>query len=217
MVARGYRGSAFSAVLAAVIVCVASLSGCVGTAQPEVNPGGVNTSAPHTGTTAPQPEATSQAVSVELAQLPIGGAPTADPTTGDDTCVTVNWAGQQDTATIPADVQITITGAVFSTDVYAVADQGCGDDHPSCTDFVFVTDSQGCNLAIAPTGSTDFTGTEPAVSLSGTGTCVGGQTADCVAFLTAVEGGAGASIQLDPPPSSEGASRVPAAQRGVVA
>ncbi len=217
MDARGNRGSAFSVVLAAVIVCVASLAGCVGTAQPEVHPSGVDTSAPNTGTTGPAPDTQSQAVSVELAQLPIGGNTTQDQTTFADTCVTINWIVQQDAAKIPSGVQITITGANFSTDVYAVADQGCADDHPPCIGFVFDAGHQACNLAIAPTGSQDATGTEPAVSIGGKVTCVDGQSADCVAFLSAVANEQSLSIPLDPPPSNQGAAPGRPDRRGAVA
>ena len=105
------RGSAFSAVLAAVIVCALGLAGCVGATQPEVTPGGVGTSAPQTGTTAPSPDTQSHSVSVELAQLPIGGNTTQDQATLADSCVTINWIVQQDAAKIPSDVQITISGA----------------------------------------------------------------------------------------------------------
>jgi hypothetical protein len=192
-------------VLAAVVVCVASLAGCVGTAQPEVSPGGLDTSAPNTGTTAPSPDNASQGVSVELAQLPIGGTTTQDQTTFADTCVTINWIVQQDAAKIPSDVQITITGATFSTDVYTLADQGCAGDHPDCIGFVFDAGHQACDLAIAPTGSQDSTGTEPAVSIGGDVTCVDGQTADCTAFLAAVADEKSLSIPLDPPPSTQGA------------
>ncbi|NEN06611.1 hypothetical protein G3T36_12115 [Diaminobutyricibacter tongyongensis] len=196
------RGSAFSVVLAAVIVCAASLAGCVGTAQPEVTPGGVNTSAPETGTTAPQPDNQSQAVSVQLAQLPIGGSPSAQDDAGADTCVTISWVGQQDAA-IPSRVTVTITGGSFSTDVYAHADQGCSSG-PDCVGFVFEAGNQGqqCNLAIAPTGSQDATGTEPAVSLTGNVTCLDGKTAECDTFLTAVQNDPNVSISLDPPPAA---------------
>ena len=217
MDARGYRGSAFSVVLAAVIVCVASLAGCVGTAQPEVTPGGVDTSAPNTGTTAPSPDTQSQAVSVELAQLPIGGNTTQDQTTFADTCVTINWIVQQDAAKIPSDVQIAITGASFSTDVYALADQGCADDHPPCIGFVFDAGHQACDLAIAATGSQDATGTEPAVSIAGDVTCVDGETADCTAFLAAVADEQSLSIPLDPPPSTQSDGRRATERSGALA
>jgi hypothetical protein len=207
MNARGFRGSAFSVVLAAVIVCVASLAGCVGTAQREVQPGGVDTSAPNTGTTAPEPDTQSQAVSVELAQLPIGGNTTQDQTTFADTCVTINWIVQQDAAKIPSDVQIAISGASFSTDEYAVADQGCADDHPPCIGFVFDVDHQACNLAIAATGAEGSADTEPAVSLSGNVICLEGETTGCTAFLSAVAEEESLSIPLDPPPTTQGAGR----------
>ncbi|WP_345764354.1 hypothetical protein [Diaminobutyricibacter sp. McL0608] len=208
------RGSAFSVVLATVIVCVAGLAGCVGTAAPEVDPGHVDTSAPNTGTTAPQPENTSQAVSVELAQLPIGGNTTQDQTTSADTCVTINWIVQQDAAKIPSDVKIQITGAAFSTDVYTLADQGCANDHPACIGFVFDAGHQACNLAITPTGSLDSTGTEPAVSLGGNVTCVDGQTPECTDFLNAVATEPSVTIPLDPPPSEQGAGPAPSDRGG---
>ena len=210
------RGSAFSVVLAAVIVCVASLAGCVGTAQPEVTPGGVNTSAPETGTTAPKPENQSQAVSVQLAQLPIGGAPSAQDDTGADTCVTISWVGQQDAA-IPPRVTVTITGGSFSTDVYAHADQGCASG-PDCIGFVFESGNQGqqCNLAIAPTGSQDSTGTEPAVSLTGNVSCLDGATAECDTFVNAVKNDPNVSIGLDPPPAAPATSLDAIEPRGVV-
>ncbi len=217
MDARGYRGSAFSVVLAAVIVCVASLAGCVGKAAPEVNPGGVDTSAPSTGTAAPSPDTQAQGVSVELAQLPIGGNTTQDQSTFADTCVTINWIVQQDAAKIPSDVQISITGATFSTDVYALADQGCAGDHPACIGFVFDAGHQACDLAIAPTGSQDSTGTEPAVSIAGDVTCVDGQTPDCASFLAAVANEQSLSIPLDPPPTNQGAGSTPADRRGAAA
>ena len=217
MNARGFRGSAFSVILAAVIVCVASLAGCVGTAQREVTPGGVGTSAPNTGTTGPAPDTQAQSVSVELAQLPIGGNTTQDQTTFADTCVTINWIVQQDAAKIPSDVQITITGASFSTDVYALAEQGCANDNPPCIGFVFDAGHQACNLAIAPTGSSDSTGTEPAVSIAGNVKCVDGQTPDCVSFLTAVSNEQSLSIPLDPPPTNQGAGAGTMSRDGAVA
>ncbi len=216
MDARRNRGSAFSVFLAAVIVCVVSLAGCVGTTQPEVTPGGVGTSAPQTGTTAPAPDNQSQAVSVQLAQLPIGGNTTQDQTTFADTCVTINWIVQQNAAKIPSDVQITITGADFSTDVYALAGQGCAGDHPACIGFVFDAGHQACDLAVASTGSQDATGTEPAVSIRGDVTCIRGETADCAAFLAAVPNERSLSIPLDPPPSVQTAGLAATGSPGAV-
>jgi hypothetical protein len=114
-------------------------------------------------------------------------------------------------------VQITITGASFSTDVYTLADQGCPGDHPACIGFVFDAGHQVCDLAITPTGSLDSTGTEPAVSIAGDVTCVDGQTPECADFLSAVANETSVSIPLDPPPSTQGAGPALPDRGGAVA
>lgn len=214
MDARHHRGMAGIGVLLAGFALIgAALSGCAtGAPAPDVNPDTLNSSAPQTGTTAPSPDSSGgNAVAVQLAALPIGGNTTQDQTTFADTCVTINWIVQQDAAKIPSDVQILITGAHFTSDVYAVADSGCSGGNPACIGFVFDVDHQVCDLAIAATGSQEGSDDpEPAVSIAGTVACLDGQSDGCTSFLQAVANEPSLTIPLDAPQPSQGAGAPPA-------
>jgi hypothetical protein len=207
MDAKRYRGISFvGAVLVAVAVCGAALSGCAGApAKPEVNPNTLNTSAPSTQSASLPPDNGAAGVSIELAQLPIGGNTTEDEQTSADTCVTVNWIVQKVAAKIPPDAHIKITGAHFTSDEYALANSGCSGTYPQCIGFVFDSSHQICELAIAATESVPgVDDVQPGVGISGTVTCSDGRTAACASFLAAVATEQNLTIPLDspPPPSS---------------
>ena len=188
-----------------LVLVGAALAGCA-VAQPqqrEVVPNAPSASAPSTSSPAPLPDTGGSEISVELAQLPIGGNVTFDANTLADACVTVNWIAEQDNARIPENVQIWITGATFTDDVYALAESGCSGENPPCIGFIFDIANQSCDLAIAPTGNQPSSpDTALEVSISGAVTCSDGNSPDCAKFLSAVVSESNLSIPLDPPPAS---------------
>ncbi|TFC26611.1 hypothetical protein E3O25_11090 [Cryobacterium sp. TMT1-3] len=128
-----------------------------------------------------------------------------------DNCVTVNWIVEQDNAKIPENVQIWISGARFTDDVYALADSGCSGENPPCIEFVFDIADQTCDLAIVPTGNQPSPPDAPLnVSLTGEVTCSDGESLDCAKFLSAVFTESNLSIPLDTPPANTPSDTPPA-------
>jgi len=211
---RGF--SVIGVVLVEITFVVAALVGCAVAQpqQPEVTPNVPSSSAPSTSSPAPPPDTGGGKISVELAQLPIGGNVNFDESTLADNCVTVNWIVQQDNARIPENVQIWISGATFTDDVYALADAGCSGENPPCIGFVFDIANQTCDLAIAPTGNPASSPDAPVgVSISGEVTCSDGDSFACTEFLSALVTESNLSIPLDTPPWSA-PSEAPTADGG---
>lgn len=200
-------------ILAEIALVGAALAGCAVAQpqQPEVTPNAPSSSAPSTSSLAPPPDTGGGEISVELAQLPIGGNVSFDENTFADNCVTVNWIVEQDNARIPENVQIWISGATFTDDVYALADSGCSGENPPCIGFVFDIANQTCDLAIAPTGNQPSSPDAPLeVSISGEVTCTEGESFECAKFLSALVTESNLSIPLDTPPADTPSDAPPA-------
>lgn len=198
------ESSVIGIVLVEIALVGAALAGCVVAQpqQPEVTPNVPSFSVPSTSSPAPPPDTGRAEISVELAQLPIGGNVSFDENTRADNCVTVNWIVEQDNARIPENVQIWISDAIFTDDVYALADSGCSGENPPCIGFVFDVANQTCDLAIAPTGNQPSSPDAPLhVSISGAVTCRDGESFECAEFLSALVTESNLSIPLDTPPA----------------
>ena len=199
--------SVIGVVLVEIALAGATLTGCAVTRpqQPEVTPNAPSSSAPSTSSPpAPPPDTGGGEISLELAQLPIGGSVSFDENTFADNCVTVNWIVEQDNSRIPENVQIWISGATFTDDVYALADSGCSDENPPCIGFIFDVANQTCDLAIAPTGKQPSSpDAQLAVSIAGEVTCTEGETFECAKFLSALDTESNLSIPLDTPPVAD--------------
>ena len=198
--------SVIGVVLVEIALVGAALTGCAVAQpeQPEVTPNAPSSSAPSTSSpappAAPPPDTGGSEISIELAQLPIGGNVSFDENTLADNCVTVNWIVERDNAKIPENVQIWISGATFTDDVYALADSGCSGENPPCIGFIFDVANQTCDLAIAPTGiQPSSPDVQLDVRISGEITCSDGETFECAQFLTALSGESNVSIPLDTP------------------
>jgi hypothetical protein len=184
-----------------VAVVAMSVSGCANAPpRSEPAPGPLNTTAPSTSAALPAPDTGDVGVSVEVAQLPIGGSASDDTDIAGDQCVDVNWIVQQGAASIPDGVHITITAATFTPDIFSLADDGCSGTAPPCAGFTFQAGDQECVLAVAPNGDPfDTSGTAPVMSLSGKVTCDDPGSTTCATFLAAVGSNAQNTITLEFP------------------
>jgi hypothetical protein len=108
-------------------------------------------------------------------------------------------------------VQIWISSATFTDEVYALAESGCSGDNPPCIGFLFDVANQTCDLAIAPTGNQPSSPDAPlGVSISGEVTCSDGANVECAKFLAASTGERKVSIPLDEPPADAPSDEPPA-------
>ena len=98
-------------------------------------------------------------------------------------------------------MQIWISGATFTDDVYALGDLGCSGENPPCIGFIFDVSNQTCDLAVAPTGNQPSSpDVQLGVSIAGEVTCNDGETFECAKFLSALVTESNLSIPLDTPP-----------------
>lgn len=158
-----------------------------------------------TTTTTPDPDPNDGPV-INLARLPIGGAPTV----GDDPtrqCVTVNWIVSADAdPVIPAGYSVEVKKAEFDAQGFDVEPGGCGTEKPNCLGHVMRAGHQTCDLAVRSLEEPRAIGTVQ-VSLAGDLKCPKSGIA-CRRFADTVREGPRFAIELEepPPPTTSGTS-----------
>jgi hypothetical protein len=177
---------------------MAALASCSDDSSPEADPGLPDTSAPTETGDIPETETPVDNPSISLPSLPIGGNTTesADPDVPNNQCVDVNWIVDEGSgATLKEGIQVVVTSAIFTPDLFDEADTGCDDSNPSCIGYEFTEDAQACTLAVKPLEGAELLDENPFVALGGIVNCQL-DAEECQAFADAVATEQNLSIDL---------------------